>query len=202
MRGHLCEAIASVSQSPLSGHAEAPAWRLTHDAETVVRSFVEMHADGFVVSGATAIHRTAVIEPGATLKGPCMIGAGCFVSTSALLRGGCWLDQNCIVGPGCELKSSFMFAGSKLAHLNFVGDSVIGADVNIEAGAVIANYRNERASKRIIIRAPDGDIDTGVEKFGALVGDACRIGANAVIAPGAILPPGAIVPRLGLVDQG
>ena len=113
------------------------------------------------------------------------------------MRGGCWLDARCIIGPAAELKTSFVFAGSKLAHLNFVGDSVLGADVNIEAGAMIANYRNERANKRIRI----GEIDTSVEKFGALLGDYCRIGANAVIAPGALLPAGSIVSRLSLVDQ-
>lgn len=83
-----------------------------------------------------------------------------------------------------------------------MGDSVLGADVNVEAGAMIANYRNERADKRIRIRTEGGEIDTGVEKFGALIGDHARIGANAVIAPGALIPRGAIVPRLGLVDMG
>jgi UDP-N-acetylglucosamine diphosphorylase / glucose-1-phosphate thymidylyltransferase / UDP-N-acetylgalactosamine diphosphorylase / glucosamine-1-phosphate N-acetyltransferase / galactosamine-1-phosphate N-acetyltransferase len=202
MRGFLYQVIASAPSSPLAADAETPAWLLTRDAEAVVRSLAEACGDAFDIVGETAIHRTAVIEPGATLKGPCVIGAGCFVAASALLRGGCWLDENSIIGPGCELKSTFIFAGSRLAHLNFVGDSVIGADVNIEAGAVIANYRNERSDKRIVIRAPDGDIDTGVDKFGALVGDGSRIGANAVIAPGAILAPRSIIPRLGLVDQG
>jgi acetyltransferase-like isoleucine patch superfamily enzyme len=73
--------------------------------------------------------------------------------------------------------------------------------VNVEAGAMIANYRNERADKRIRIRVEGQEIDTGVDKFGALIGDHARIGANAVIAPGAILRPGAIVKRLSLVDQ-
>ena len=94
-----------------------------------------------------------------------------------------------------------MFAGSKLAHLNFVGDSIIGADVNIEAGAIIANYRNELESPNIRIAYQGQVIDTGVAKFGALVGDGSRIGANAVIAPGALLERGSIVGRLQLIDQ-
>jgi bifunctional N-acetylglucosamine-1-phosphate-uridyltransferase/glucosamine-1-phosphate-acetyltransferase GlmU-like protein len=84
-----------------------------------------------------------------------------------------------------------MFAGSKLAHMNFVGDSIIGADVNIEVGVVIANHRNDHGQV----------IDTGVSKFGALVGDGSRIGANAVIAPGALLEPASIAGRLQLIDQ-
>lgn len=94
-----------------------------------------------------------------------------------------------------------MLIGSKIAHLSFVGDSIIGAGANIEAGAVIANYRNERDDKRIRIAFEGGVIDTGVEKFGALVGDGARIGANAVIAPGALIRPSAVVPRSALIDQ-
>ncbi len=94
-----------------------------------------------------------------------------------------------------------MFAGSKIAHLNFVGDSIIGSDVNIEAGAVIANYRNELDDKTIRIAFEGDVIDTGVTKFGALIGDGARIGANAVVAPGALLKPGRKVGRLQLEDQ-
>lgn len=124
-----------------------------------------------------------------------------FVAAGAYLRGGVYLGRQCIAGPSCELKSTFMLDGSKLAHFNFVGDSVIGERVNIEAGAIIANYRNELDGANIRIRHGDAVIETGVNKFGALVGDGCKIGANAVIAPGALLRPDTRIPRLGLVDQ-
>jgi len=123
------------------------------------------------------------------------------VASNAYLRGGVFLDDECIVGPGCELKSTFMFRGSKLAHLSFVGDSIIGSGVNIEAGAIVANYRNEMDDKRILILREGKIIDTGVEKFGALIGDDARIGANAVIAPGALIEPGFRLARLEKVDQ-
>jgi bifunctional N-acetylglucosamine-1-phosphate-uridyltransferase/glucosamine-1-phosphate-acetyltransferase GlmU-like protein len=100
-----------------------------------------------------------------------------------------------------ELKSTFMFRGSKVAHLNFVGDSIVGSDVNIEAGAIVANYRNEMDNKRILILWKGTIIDTGVEKFGALIGDNARIGANAVVAPGALIEAGTRLTRLGKVDQ-
>jgi bifunctional N-acetylglucosamine-1-phosphate-uridyltransferase/glucosamine-1-phosphate-acetyltransferase GlmU-like protein len=61
----------------------------------------------------------------------------------AYLRAGVWLGEGCVVGPGAELTSSFLFAGSKLAHFNFVGDSILGNDVNLEAGSIVANHRNE-----------------------------------------------------------
>ncbi len=158
-------------------------------------------AEEYERQGDAAVHRTATVEPGALIKGPAVVGPDCFVASSALLRGGVFLAQGCIVGPGCELKSSFMLAGSKIAHLNFVGDSILGARVNCEAGSMVANYRNERDDKRIRIAWGGRVIDTGVDKFGALLGDGVRLGANAVVAPGALLAPGSIVPRLGLVDQ-
>ncbi len=148
-----------------------------------------------------AVHHSARIEGGAVVKGPAIIGPNCFIAAGAYLRGGVYLEQDCIIGPSSELKTSVMFAGSKLAHMNFVGDSIIGADVNIEAGAVIANHRNEREDRNIRIVFRGQVIDTGVSKFGALVGDGSRIGANAVIAPGALLEPASIVGRLQLIDQ-
>jgi UDP-N-acetylglucosamine diphosphorylase / glucose-1-phosphate thymidylyltransferase / UDP-N-acetylgalactosamine diphosphorylase / glucosamine-1-phosphate N-acetyltransferase / galactosamine-1-phosphate N-acetyltransferase len=193
--------IASVAQSALAPLAGATPWSMTQDAEQIVSEIIDACGVDFSMRDGVAVHRTARIETGASLKGPAFIGPNCFVASTALIRGGCWLERDVIIGPSAELKTSFVFAGSKLAHLNFVGDSVLGADVNVEAGAMIANYRNERTDKRIRIAGANGVIDTGVEKFGALIGDGTRIGANAVIAPGALLTPRTIVARLSLVDQ-
>ena len=160
------------------------------------------HLDGdYRRSANIAVSSTATVEDGAVLKGPLIIGPRCFIACGSLLRGGCWIDEDCIIGPGAELKSSFVFRGSKLAHFNFVGDSVLGSEVNLEAGSIIANYRNELAEPEISFVHDSGLVKTGARKFGALVGDGVRIGANAVIAPGAILAPGTCVGRLTLVDQ-
>lgn len=135
------------------------------------------------------IHPDAVIETGAVVKPPVAIGPGSFVAAHAYLRGGVALAAGVTIGPGVEVKSSLIGPGSTLAHFNFIGDSVVGAGVNLEAGAVVANHWNERA-------------EGNRSKFGALIGDNCRIGANAVLSPGTVLPAGTIVPRLALVDQG
>jgi NDP-sugar pyrophosphorylase family protein len=177
-------------------------WRATIEAETILATLMPRLSADYVVSGTVAVHRTATIETGATLKGQVIIGPGAFVSASALLRGGVWLGEGVIVGPACEIKTSFIHPFSKTAHLNFVGDSVIGADVNIEAGAMLANYRNERADKQIQVRIDEKMHATGVDKFGSFLGDHSRIGANAVLAPGTVLPPSSIVRRLELVDHG
>lgn len=176
-------------------------WAVTEQCEHFVRRLLANLGPDYERRGDIAIHKTAQVEDGAVLKGAIVIGPNCFVAAGAYLRGGVFLGSDCIVGPSCELKSSFMLDRSKLAHFNFVGDSLLGQDVNIEAGAVIANYRNEFAGADIRILYGDRVIETGVAKFGALVGDGTRIGANAVVAPGALLERGSVVPRLGLVDQ-
>jgi NDP-sugar pyrophosphorylase family protein len=147
------------------------------------------------------IDPTAEVEAGAIIKGPCWIGPGCFIAATAYLRGGVWMESHCTVGPACELKTVMMFAGSKIAHLSFVGDSIVGADVNIEAGAIIANYRNEMADRQIKICYDGSVYHCHTDKFGALVGDGVRIGANAVIAPGALINPGERIERSSLLDQ-
>lgn len=193
--------IDGASATPLADLVARPPWDWTQNAEAIVRRLMgQLGPDYRGIEGA-AIHGSATIELGAVIKGPAVIGPDCYIAANSLIRGGCWLDARCTLGPGVELKSSFAFAGAKLAHLNFVGDSVLGADVNLEAGAMIANYRNEWTDKRIRFRLDGNLIDTGVEKFGALIGDHARLGANAVIAPGAVIAAGTIVPRLSLVDQ-
>jgi UDP-N-acetylglucosamine diphosphorylase / glucose-1-phosphate thymidylyltransferase / UDP-N-acetylgalactosamine diphosphorylase / glucosamine-1-phosphate N-acetyltransferase / galactosamine-1-phosphate N-acetyltransferase len=188
--------------TPFAACADAAPWELTASIEAHVRAALALlHPPEWQVHGVVAIHRSAKVEAGAQLKGPAMIGAECFVSATALLRGGVWLSARCAVGPACELKSSWLGAGSRLAHLNFVGDSVIGGDVNFEAGSIVANHRNEREDKRIRVRI-GGVLQTlEVTKFGAMVGDHARIGANAVLAPGTLLAKATVVPRLGLIDQ-
>lgn len=193
--------IARAALSPLAREADLPPWIWTSQAPDLIGALIPHLGGAYRIDGEAAIHSSSEVEDGAQLKGPIIIGPNCFIARTALLRGGCWLEKDCIIGPACELKTSFLFAGSKLAHLNFVGDSVLGADVNIEAGAMVANYRNERADKRIRLRWNYEEIDTGVDKFGAILGDHTRIGANAVIAPGAMIKPNTIIPRLSLLDQ-
>ena len=188
------------SESPFRQEA-GPPWELTHRAPALVRRAIASLGPDYRIQDEAAVHGSAEIEAGALLKGPIIVGPRCFISNSALLRGGVFLDEDCIIGPAVELKTVFMFRASKAAHLNFVGDSIVGSDVNIEAGAMVANYRNELVDKVIRLVVEGVRIDTRVDKFGALIGDGTRIGANAVVAPGAVLAIGARVPRLGLVDQ-
>ena len=147
------------------------------------------------------MHRSATVAASAELTGPVIIGPGSRVGPGALLRGGVWTGPDVTIGPHAEIKGSLLFAGAAAAHRNYVGDSVLGAGVNLEAGAVLANHFNERADKSVFVLVGGEVMATGLVKFGAVLGDGCRVGANSVTSPGTLLPPGAIVPRLTLVDQ-
>jgi NDP-sugar pyrophosphorylase family protein len=198
----LDEFIGVFESSPLARWSSSPPWELTSQSESIVRQLLaELAADDFNVAGEIAVHKTAIVEPGAVLKGPLILGAHCFVAAGAYLRGGNWVAERCIFDPGAELKSSFVFAGTKLAHFNFVGDSILGADVNLEAGSIICNYRNERDDKEVLVRLGKDLHRTGCRKFGAVVGDHGRLGANAVLAPGTLLKAGTVVRRASLVDS-
>ena len=94
-----------------------------------------------------------------------------------------------------------MFFNSSIAHFNFIGDSIIGNNVNFEAGSITANHYNERFYKNIFCLIEGKFIDCQIDKFGAIVGDFSKIGANAVLSPGTILEPKSIVKRLELVEQ-
>ncbi|MGC3986643.1 MAG: LpxA family transferase [Pseudorhodoferax sp.] len=194
--------LSAFEESPLAAWAASLPWDLTAQSESVVRALLDrLPEESFEITGNVAVHRTASVETGAVLKGPLVVGAWSFVAAGAYLRGGCWLGTGCTIGPGCELKSSFVFDATTLAHFNFVGDTILGKGVNIEAGAVICNFRNERPQAGIRVRIGGVLRDIPALKFGALVGDGARLGANSVLAPGALLRPGTVVQRAALHDQ-
>lgn len=176
-------------------------WELCNQAPKIIADMIAQLPAEYEIRNGVAIHKSATVENNVILKAPCIINAECFIAANAYLRGGVWLGAKVIIGPSTEIKSSYIFPNSKIAHFNFVGDSVIGNNVNIEAGAIVANYRNDSEDKRIYCKVNAESIDTKVTKFGALIGDDCKIGANAVLSPGTILTAKTIVKRLALIDQ-
>lgn len=127
-----------------------------------------------------------VVEPGAVLLGPAVIGRHCVV------RAGCYVRENVLVGDrvflgnSSEFKNCILFDACEVPHFNYVGDAVLGHHAHLGAGAILSNFRLDHAPIRI--RQTDGSLlDTGLEKFSALVGDFCEIGSNSVISPGSVL---------------
>lgn len=175
-------------------------WNVTSNIQSIISTQIKSLGKEYEIKNDIAIHREAMIEEHVILKAPVIIQAGCFVGSHAYLRGGVYVGSKSSIGPGCEIKSSFVL-GSALAHFNFVGDSILGSGVNMEAGAIIANHFNEHQNKKISVVIKNKSFETGIEKFGALVGDDSKIGANAVLSPGTILFPNSVVRRLELIDQ-
>jgi NDP-sugar pyrophosphorylase family protein len=176
-------------------------WNFVADLSPSILAMIARLNDDYIIMSTIAIHKTAIVEEGALLKGPLIISANCFVAAHAYLRGGVYIGDNTIIGPGCEIKSSAIFNHTSVAHFNFIGDSIIGSNVNFEAGSIIANHFNEREDKSITITADGISQTISSTKFGAVVGDHSKIGANAVLSPGTILKPNSVVKRLELIDQ-
>ncbi len=176
-------------------------WNVTAGLCKLIETRIKNLGDDFQVSGNMAIHKEAIIEQGVIIKGPVIIESGVFIGAHAYIRGGAYLGAEVSIGPGCEIKSSLLMAKTSVAHFNFVGDSILGENINMEAGSIIANYHNDRDDKTIIVKIGGNIFRTSARKFGALVGDGCKIGANAVLSPGTILEKNTIVHRLELVRQ-
>jgi len=150
----------------------------------------EVH-DGAWVDSDVYIGPGAVVEPGALVKGPTIIGAGAVVRHGAYVRGNCVVGKKCVVGHATELKHVIMLDGSQAAHFNYVGDSILGAGVNLGAGTKLSNLKND--GKEVVVRTADRSINTGMRKLGAVLGDRVHMGCNSVTSPGTLVGPGSAV---------
>jgi NDP-sugar pyrophosphorylase family protein len=135
-----------------------------------------------------SIGEGTVVEPGVFIKGPCIIGKNCQIRHGAYLRGNVIVGDHCVVGHTTELKHSILFNHAKAAHFAFVGDSIIGNDVNLGAGVKCANLRLDGSD--VVVREGKIVIPTGLRKFGAIIGDLCQIGCNVVLNPGTLFGKG------------
>lgn len=133
------------------------------------------------------IGRDTRIEPGAYIQGPCWIGEGCTIRHGAYIRGNCIAENKVVIGHATEVKNAYFFAGAHAAHFAYVGDSVLGRDVNLGAGVKLANVRFDK--KEIALYWEGKKHFTGLRKFGAILGDRCQLGCNAVTNPGTLLGP-------------
>jgi len=133
-----------------------------------------------------------VVEPGAVIKGPTVIGANCEIRAGAYIRGNALIADGCVVGNSSEVKNALMLEGSHAPHFNYVGDSILGRRANLGAGVKLSNWKIA-ADKHIILVIAGRKFDTGLDKFGAVLGDGVEIGCNAVANPGTIVGARTIV---------
>ncbi len=176
-------------------------WELITNLKEIIEEIIPNLDENFEKQNGIAIHKSSFIESGVVMKRPIIVMGNCNIGSHAYFREGVFLDNNVRIGPSSEIKSSIICAETAIAHLNYIGNSIVGQNVNFEAGSIAANHYNERSNKRILVKWNDEVIDIEVEKFGAVVGDNSKIGANGVLSPGTILPKNSIVKRLELIEQ-
>ncbi len=141
---------------------------------------------GTILQGSRiAIGRGVLIEGGATIKAPAIIGDQSEVRQGAYMRGNCLVGKRCVVGHATEVKHSIFLDDAKAGHFAYLGDSIIGNDANLGAGTKCANLRFIPGSVQIIYQ--DSLLDTGMRKFGAILGDRAQTGCNSVTSPGTIV---------------
>ena len=189
-----------INVMPMLASYSSP-WEAVNDIENIIIDTIEQLDSTYVVTAGVAIHNTASVADTAVIHAPAIIGPGASVGQHTLLRGGVYVGGNAHIGQGAEVKHSLIGSSSALAHFNYVGDSILGSRINLEAGSIIANHYNEQIGKTIEVIWQDEIMDTGVVKFGALIGDDSKMGANSVTTPGTILATRSIVKRLELIDQ-
>lgn len=135
-----------------------------------------------------SIGEGTVVEPGSYIRGPCVIGKNCHIRHGSYIRGDVLVGNDCVVGHATELKHAVLLNRAKAAHFAFVGDSILGNDVNLGAGVKCANLRLDGCP--IEVRYENATIATGLRKFGAIIGDSCQIGCNVVLNPGTLFGKG------------
>jgi NDP-sugar pyrophosphorylase family protein len=169
-------------------------------ALTKIQSYLETHlrpglhnrCEGIAYIGEkVSIGEGTLVEDGAMIKGPAIIGRNCQIRHNAYVRENVILGDDCVVGNSCEIKNSLLFNHAVAPHFNYVGDSILGYRAHLGAGVKISNFKVTPGN--IVVQFEARRFDTGLRKFGALVGDHADIGCNAVLNPGSIIGRSSII---------
>ena len=165
-----------------------------------IKSYLESHlrpalhhrAVGRVFIGEQVfIGEGTVVEEGAMIKGPAIIGRNCEIRHNAYLREQVVVGDGCVIGNACEFKNALLFNGCQVPHFSYVGDSIFGYQAHLGAGVKISNVK--LMPGHVTVDYEGRRYDTGLRKFGALLGDHTDIGCNAVLNPGSIIGRGSVV---------
>lgn len=137
------------------------------------------------VSNSVFVGPGTIVEPGAVLKGPAWIGEKCHIRSGCYVRENVIVGNSVVMGNSCEFKNCILFDEVQAPHFSYVGDSILGYRAHLGAGVILSNVKLDH--REIVVAAPDGNVATGLKKFGAIIGDRTEIGCNAVINPGALI---------------
>ena len=159
---------------------------LPHIGEFIIELGNKLPEDEYEKRGeAIWIHKTASVFDSAYIKGPCIIGRDTEVRQCAFIRGNALVGEKCVVGNSTELKNVILFNVVQVPHYNYVGDSILGFHSHMGAGSITSNVKSDKTL--VTVKTPDGRVETGLKKFGAMLGDYVEVGCNSVLNPGSVI---------------
>ena len=131
------------------------------------------------------VAKSAKVAPTAFINGPAIIGKDAEVRHCAFIRGNAIVGEGAVVGNSTELKNVVLFNKVQVPHYNYVGDSVLGFKAHMGAGSITSNVKSDKTLVKV--HTPEGDIETGLKKFGAMIGDEVEVGCGSVLNPGTVI---------------
>lgn len=133
------------------------------------------------------VARSAKVAPTAFIGGPAIIGKDAEVRHCAFIRGNAIVGEGAVVGNSTELKNVVLFNKVQVPHYNYVGDSILGYKSHMGAGSITSNVKSDK--KLVVVKTPEGNIETGMKKFGAMLGDRVEVGCGTILNPGSVVGP-------------
>ena len=174
----------SLAGSYLSGF-DYP-WQALKGIKDLILELGPSLGDRYVeVSPSVWVHNTAIVAPTAYLGAPCIIGPGTEVRHCAFIRGSAMVGENCGVGNSVELKNVILFDNVQVPHYNYVGDSILGYKAHMGAGSLTSNVKSDKTL--VVVKSGEEKLETGLKKFGAMLGDYVEVGCNSVLNPGTVI---------------
>ena len=171
---------------------DAPKGELTVSHDGTILQGASVIMGGAILMGTKiAIGEGVLIESGAMISSPTIIDDRCVIRQGAYVRGYCLFGKQCVIGHVTEVKHSIFLNDAKAGHFAYLGDSILGTNANLGAGTKFANLKF--TSGNVSIKTPDGMIDSGLRKFGAILGDNVQTGCNTVTNPGTLIGPKSMV---------
>ncbi len=171
---------------PLIDSYNTPWEILPHIKDFIIEAGKKLPADLYdEVSENVWIAKSAVIAPTSVINGPCIIDENAEIRHCAFIRGSAIVGKNAVVGNSTELKNCILFDNVQVPHFNYIGDSILGYKSHLGAGAVTSNVKSDKTP--VTVKCDDSKIETGLKKFGAMVGDFTEVGCNSVLCPGTVL---------------
>lgn len=179
-------------------------WQSVAKIKEIVREIIPTLDDNFEKIGeGVYVFRGVYIPKSAEIIGPAIIDEGAEIRHGAYIRGNAIIGRGCVLGNSCEIKDSILFDNATVPHFNYVGNSILGKGAHLGAGAIISNLKGDKSNVKI--RYKNEIIDTGLRKFGAVIGNGVEVGCGTVLNPGTIILKGAQIYPLssvrGVIDE-